>query len=63
MMKDSETWHAAVHGVAKSQTWLSYWTATYNNTNTKNDLMTDEITRIILKTILVSDKSQIQKDV
>ena len=23
---DRETWHAAVHGVAKSQTWLSYWT-------------------------------------
>ena len=49
--------------VTKSQTWLSYWTATYNNTNTKNDLMTDEITRIIFKTILVSDKSQIQKDI
>ena len=23
---DSEAWHAAVHGVAKSQTWLSDWT-------------------------------------
>ena len=23
---DREAWHAAVHGVAKSQTWLSYWT-------------------------------------
>ena len=23
---DRETWHAAVHGVAKSQTWLSNWT-------------------------------------
>ena len=23
MVKDWETWHAAVHGVAKSQTWLS----------------------------------------
>ena len=22
---DSEAWHAAVHGVAKSQTWLSNW--------------------------------------
>ena len=22
-MKDRETWHAAVHGVAKSQTWLT----------------------------------------
>ena len=28
MVKDRETWRAAVHGVAKSQTWLSYWTTT-----------------------------------
>ena len=26
MMKDSEDWHAAVHGVAESQTWLHNWT-------------------------------------
>ena len=24
--EDIEAWHAAVHGVTKSQTWLSYWT-------------------------------------
>ena len=23
---DREAWHAAVHGVSKSQTWLSDWT-------------------------------------
>ena len=28
MVKDREAWHAAVHGVAKSQTWLSHWTGT-----------------------------------
>ena len=28
MVKDREAWHAAVHGVAKSQTWLSQWTTT-----------------------------------
>ena len=28
MMKDRETWHAAVHGVIKSQIWLSHWTTT-----------------------------------
>ena len=27
MVKDREVWHAAVLGVAKSQTWLSSWTA------------------------------------
>ena len=25
IVKDGEAWHAAVHGVAKSQTWLSDW--------------------------------------
>ena len=28
MVKDREAWHAAVHGVTKSQTWLSDWTIT-----------------------------------
>ena len=28
MVKDGEAWRAAVHGVAKNQTWLSDWTAT-----------------------------------
>ena len=26
LVMDRETWHAAVHGVVKSQTWLSDWT-------------------------------------
>ena len=30
MLKDREAWRAAVHGVAKSQTWLSNWTITTN---------------------------------
>ena len=28
MVKDKEAWYAAVHGVTKSQTWLSNWTTT-----------------------------------
>ena len=28
MVKDREAWHAAVHGVSKSRTWLNDWTAT-----------------------------------
>ena len=26
IVKGREAWHAAVHGIAKSQTWLSDWT-------------------------------------
>ena len=26
LVMDTETWHVAVHGLAKSQTWVSYWT-------------------------------------
>ena len=28
LVKDREAWHAAVHGVSKSRTWLSDWTTT-----------------------------------
>ena len=28
MVKYWKAWHAAVHGVAKSRTWLGYWTTT-----------------------------------
>ena len=32
LVMDREAWHAAVHGVAKSGTWLSDWTELMNST-------------------------------
>ena len=34
MVGDKEAWHAAVHGVAKSWTWLSDWTTNIFKDNT-----------------------------
>ena len=33
LVMDQEAWHAAVHGVAKIQTWLSDWTDLWIHTN------------------------------
>ena len=37
LVMDREAWHAAVHGVSKSQTWLSNWTDTHTQTYTHTD--------------------------
>ena len=41
IMKNREAWRASVHGVAKSQTWLSNWTTTTIHTpkRTRHDLL------------------------
>ena len=35
-VKDREAWHAAVHGVTKSWTWLSHWTTRKLNLSSEN---------------------------
>ena len=36
IVKDRKTWCAAVHGVAKCQTWLSHWTTTRSKQQSVN---------------------------
>ena len=43
MVKDREAWRAAVHEVAKSQTWLSDWTTTKEHCYTHKFENPDEI--------------------
>ena len=38
LVMDREAWHAAVHGVTKSQTWLSDWTNLNNTKHLKDSL-------------------------
>ena len=43
MVKDREVWSSAVHGVAKSQTWLSNWTTKLSSLATVQILNFDTI--------------------
>ena len=59
MMKDREVWHAAVHGVAKSQTQLSDQTTTniayaLANLSRKSKLLCCMLTEIRLTMLLFS---------
>ena len=47
ILKDGEAWSAAVHGVAKSQTWLRDWTTTTTTT-----VLTCEASRHIISIFL-----------
>ena len=40
MVKDREAWHATVHGVAKSWTWLSNWTTTNVTLDPESSILT-----------------------
>ena len=49
MVMDREAWHAVIHGVAKSRTWLSDWTElNWNDTITLNTHQRDSFLRVLL---------------
>ena len=52
IVKDTEAWHAAVHGVAKSQTWLRNWTTIIWKNKIFAQEMTDPKINIQFKHIL-----------
>ena len=39
LVMDREAWHAGIHGVAKSRTWLSDWTAAGGSKNKQQVLL------------------------
>ena len=42
LVMDREAWHAAIHGVAKSRTWLSHWTELNWQLLTDQDIQTQK---------------------
>ena len=49
IVKDKEAWHAVVHGVAKSQTWLCKWTTTMAGSLVTRQKPTQHCKAIILQ--------------
>ena len=58
LVMDREAWRAAIHGVAKSWTWLSNWTELnwtepYHRTLSQLDLLTASVRWLISETLLL----------
>ena len=49
LVMDREAWRTAVHGVAKSQTWLSDWTELTKNVWNNFEMVCDEMSTVYLR--------------
>ena len=49
LVMDREAWHAVVHGVAKSQTWLGDWTELKGYIRAKITMTMDNLAKAIIK--------------
>ena len=70
IVKDREAWHAGVHGVAKSWTWLNDWTTTYIHNKIilsyirkKNEILPFAATCMNLEDITLSEMSDREKQI
>ena len=59
MVKDSEAWHAAVHGIAKSQTQLSDWTPPLPSLWPPPSLLTEALLSTAARETISETQSQI----
>ena len=51
MVKNREAWHAVIHGVAKSSTWLSNWTTTISLVDRVPENLWTEVWNIVQKAV------------
>ena len=58
LVMDRETWHAAIHGVAKSRTWLSDWTElNWRSSEKGNRAVSQSFTSVQFNCSVVSDSA------